>query len=197
MSHDGDDLVERASKGDADAVGALLVRELPKLRAFVRLRMYPGLRAREESADLVSSICREILEHAERFQHPGEEQFRRWLFTTAIRLLRNKAKFWNRERRAAGSERSPGGDGDAEVAVACTTLLTPSRDASALEQLDRLERAFGQLPEEHREVIALARVLGLSHKEVAEQMGRSELATRSLLHRALAGLAEALGPTPA
>ncbi|MSR48385.1 MAG: sigma-70 family RNA polymerase sigma factor [Planctomycetes bacterium] len=196
MSHDRDDLMEPASQGDADVVGALLVRELPKLRAFVRLRMNPGLRAREESADLVSSICREILEHAERFQHQGSENFRRWLFTTAIRLLRNKAKFWNRDRRAARSERLPGGDADAEMAAACRSLLTPSRDASAHEQLDRLERAFEQLPEEHREVIALARVLGLSHKEVAEQMGRSELATRSLLHRALAGLAEALGPSP-
>jgi len=41
-------------------------------------------------------------------------------------------------------------------------------------------------------VIALARVLELPHKEVAERLGRSELATRTLLHRALAALSATL-----
>ena len=195
MDGPGDELVARASTGDAGAVGELLVKELPRLRGFVHLRMGAGLRAREESTDLVSSICREILEHEERFAHRGEENFRRWLFTTAIRLIRNKAKFWQRERRAAAHEEGlDGGSADGRGAD-YGSLITPSRDASAREQLQRLDRAFAELPDDYREVIALSRVLGLSHKELAEQCGRSELAMRSLLHRALAALAEALGPT--
>ena len=56
----------------------------------------------------------------------------------------------------------------------------------------RVERALAELPEHYREVITLSRVVGLSHKEVAESMGRSEGATRVLLHRALGELADVL-----
>lgn len=59
----------------------------------------------------------------------------------------------------------------------------------AREELAALEKALGELPEDYREVILLARVMGLDHASVAAQMGRSETATRSLLHRALARLA--------
>jgi hypothetical protein len=44
-----------------------------------------------------------------------------------------------------------------------------------------------------REVIALAKIAGLSRAEIGERMGRSETAVRTLLHRALADLAERLG----
>ena len=62
--------------------------------------------------------------------------------------------------------------------------------------LFRSELAFETLPEDHREVISLSRIVGLPHKEVGEQMGRSEEATRQLLRRALAGLAVALEESP-
>jgi DNA-directed RNA polymerase specialized sigma24 family protein len=44
-----------------------------------------------------------------------------------------------------------------------------------------------------RRVILLARIGGLSHEEVAAGMGRTVLATRSLLARAMARLAVLLG----
>jgi RNA polymerase sigma-70 factor (ECF subfamily) len=59
----------------------------------------------------------------------------------------------------------------------------------AREELATLERALAELPEDYRQVILLTRVMNLGHATVAEQMGRSETATRSLLHRALARLA--------
>jgi DNA-directed RNA polymerase specialized sigma24 family protein len=41
-------------------------------------------------------------------------------------------------------------------------------------------------------VISLARIVGLSHAEIAKEMGRSEGAVRTLLSRALARLATLL-----
>ena len=55
--------VESASGGDAAAIGQLLEQHLPRLRAFVRLRMGAQLRARESASDIVQSTCREILEN--------------------------------------------------------------------------------------------------------------------------------------
>ena len=50
------------------------------------------------------------------------------------------------------------------------------------------------LPDEYRQVILLARIVGLSHADLAREMGRSETAVRTLLHRALARLAREMGP---
>ena len=72
-------------------------------------------------------------------------------------------------------------------------LCTPSRDAAAREELARAEAALARLSEEHREVIVLARIVGLSHAQIAEKLGTTEVATRSLLHRALARLAVEMG----
>jgi RNA polymerase sigma-70 factor (ECF subfamily) len=62
----------------------------------------------------------------------------------------------------------------------------------ANEQADRIEAALDRLPADYREVICLSRFAGFSHAEIAAEMGRSELATRSLLSRALSQLAEEL-----
>ena len=69
---------------------------------------------------------------------------------------------------------------------------TASQLASANELSERMERAFDQLSEEHREVIALSRIVGLSHAEIAAQLGRSEGAVRMLLSRALVAYTAAL-----
>ncbi len=186
-------LVERASRGDAVAVETLLENELPRLRTFVHLRMGPALRAREETVDLVQSVCRVILARRDQFRHEGGEQFRRWLLATARRVVADKAKYWRRDQRDAAREEPRLLDDDfATVADSVCSQLTPSRVASARERLARFERAYATLPDDYREVIALARVLELPHKEVAERLGRSELATRTLLHRALAALSATL-----
>jgi hypothetical protein len=52
----------------------------------------------------------------------------------------------------------------------------------------RLEVVFAQLPEDYRQVITLARIVGLSHAEIAGEMGRNEGTVRVLLHRALVRL---------
>jgi len=190
------ELVQKATRGDRAAIGALLERHLPRLQAFVRLRMGPELRAFESSADLVQSACREVLQHLERYRYRGEDEFRRWLFATALRKVQNRVRYLRAERRAGRRvERPPEASAAGEDALAelAQTLATPSRQAMLHEQIERLERPFAALPEHYREVITLARVVGLSHAEIARQMGRSEAATRVLLFRALAALSKAMG----
>src|SRR5258705_6880905 len=83
MAEDSVRLAERAAAGDRAALDELVVRHVDGLRAFVRLRVGPELRARESSSDLVQSVCREVLQDARRFQHAGESAFKSWLYTTA------------------------------------------------------------------------------------------------------------------
>ena len=200
MEPDLQALTDAAAAGDRAAVERLLERFLPDVRAFVRLRAGPALRARESSSDLVQSVCREILEHAERFRYPSEGAFKHWLFTTAQRKLQHRHEYWMAQKRGAVGE-VPIDSGQGSSAGDVPDLMSryrrfssPSRAASLREEVERVEAAFDQLSEEHREVITLAHLTGLSRAEIAERMQRSEGAVRVLLHRALARLSGLLQP---
>jgi RNA polymerase sigma-70 factor (ECF subfamily) len=191
MQQSSEILLAAATRGDRAALGSLLRRHLHGLRAFLRLRMGPEIRAHEASGDLVQSVCREILIHADTFQHGGEQGFRRWLYRTAQRKIADRADYYRAEKRRGATTPL---DGDVDAIAACyRSVCTPSRDASAREQLARVEAAFDELSDEHREVILGVRVLGLSHAELGQRLGKSEGAVRTMLFRAMARLTEILG----
>ena len=182
--------VEEAARGERAAIEALLVRHLPALRAYIRLSAGPAVRARESCSDLVQSVCREVLQDLSGFEYRGEDAFRRWLFTAALR------KIVDRSRRAAvreaviAREAAPADaeDGERSLERSYANLLSPSGVALAREETARIEAAFDELSDEHREVIVMARVLGLSFSDIAAQTGRSENAVQKLLARGLARL---------
>lgn len=173
-----------------------LQKYLPSVEAFMRLRAGALVRAKESCADLAQSVCREILENRDRLQYDGEVGFRRWLFTTARRKIADRVDYYKALKRDVGREiaASPTVESDMAPGAAVLdqygTLYTPSREMAAKEELQRVEAAFDRLPEDHQEVILMARILRMSRREIGEQTGRSEQAVRSLLYRALAGLAE-------
>ena len=125
----------------------------------------------------------------------GEAQFQGWLFTLARRkiarryeTMRTRKHEAGREVPIAGPAGSSSGD-ELQLADAYRALSTPSQKLMAAELVERMESAFAELPEDYREVILLSRTLGLSRKEVAAEMDRTEASVRNLLARALASLA--------
>jgi RNA polymerase sigma-70 factor (ECF subfamily) len=177
-------LVAAVHRGDHAALDALLRRHLPDLRTFVRAKSGPQLRALESCSDLVQTVCREALQSVEHYEWRGEGSFRRWLFTLALNKLRNRADYYAAERRdaarlIAGSDvvgETPGGFG-------------PSQHAIANEAAAKLEACLDRLHEEQREMILMARVIGMSHPEIAAELGVAEGAVRTRLSRAMARLA--------
>lgn len=192
-------LAEQAAQGDGDAVEALLERYLPDLRAFVRLRAGAVLRERESASDLVQSTCREILTKREQFRFPSETAFRRWLLTTAQRKIADRADHWATQKRTGEREermaRESGAD-DERLQVAYQRFSSPSHRVVLRDEIERIERAFDQLTEDQREIVTLAHIAGLSRREIAEQTGKSEGAVRTILHRALARVAELVKGDP-
>ena len=182
------------SEGEVPDVAELLERHQGDLHAFVRLRYGRLLRGRESSRDLVQSVCREILEHADRFEHREDEGFRRWLFTTTMRKIKNRQAYYLAGKRDVMREAMPRDDRDSDDALMqhYRTFSTPSRVLSAREQVERVEEAFEVLTDEQRDVLTLAHMAGLSRAEIAEQLGKSEGAVRVTLHRALAKLSAKL-----
>ena len=186
MTDDTADLVQEASVGDAAAVEELLVRFLPELRAFVRLRAGSKIMHRESEEDVVQSVCREVLEGVSDFDYRGLPAFKSWLYTRALHKIYDRNKFYKREKRDGAREEAI--PTDPQYLSGFGSLLTPSRVAMHGEDVARLENAFDDLPDDYREVITLARIVGLSHAEVGEQMGKTAGNARVLLHRALARL---------
>ncbi len=140
----------------------LLERFLPGLRAYLRLRAGKVLLAKESSSDLAQSVCREILEHVDRYQYRGEVQFKKWLYTTALRKIAHRHEHWVAEKRDVRREvpLTAGVDGgtavDPTMLAACRSIVTPSRQLIAREELERIENALELLSEERREVILLS-----------------------------------------
>jgi RNA polymerase sigma-70 factor (ECF subfamily) len=193
MKSDHRSLVLEASRGDARAADSLFERHMPGLLAFVRARAGARLREREDTLDLVQSACREVLNDLPSHGYRDEAMFKHWLFLAAERKILDKARYHGREKRAnAGRHTLSAVEADL-LGRGYVAFDTPSRAAIAREELALLEDAMQRLTDEHREVILFSRIIGLSHAEIAEMTGKSEVAVRSLLHRALARLTIEMG----
>lgn len=185
MSDGFDELQRSATAGDEGALDRMVARFLPRLHAFVRVQMGAGLRRREASADVVQSVCRELLEGRERFEFRGEGAFLSWLLKAAMNKLRERARFFDRQRRAIDREQ-PLPDGAAYAG------LSPSGEVMGKEEVERLEQALSELPDDYREIVVLARIVGMSHQDIADHLGRTKPSVRNALGRAITRLGQAL-----
>lgn len=174
-------------------IDALLLQHLPRLRAFVRVHTNATVRNHESCSDLVQSVCREVLAGAGGFQYRGEGPFRAWLFRTALNKILERTRHLTAQKRDVRREAT-----QSAIDYGSLPSLDPtaSQLAAASELGERMERAFDELSDEHRHVIAMSRIVGLSHAQIAADMGRSEGAVRVLLSRALVAYTAALDRPP-
>ena len=185
-----------AAKGDAAAFETLFARNLPGLVAFVRSRLGARLAARESATDIAQSVCREVLEDLDDFEYRGEEAFRGWVYQQAVRKILDRTRYYGRDRRDVAREvaqRAAGDDDLPSLVDVLGTIATPSRHASAREELERFEAALATLPENQRDTVMMSRVLGMEYADIAEATGTTASAVRGLVARGLAAIADALG----
>ncbi len=187
MSESSLPLVSLARDNDRAAVEKLLVRHLPGLQGWLRLRMGAQLRRRETEEDLVQSIAREVLGDLTDFEWRGEAAFRHWLYIKAQRKLVDKARHTGAARRNPARE-EPMHDRSAEHAIV-GDLLSPSAAAIGQEEAERIEAAFRELPTDYQDAISMQRLCGLDFHEIGERMGRTPSAVRNLVYRGLSRLA--------
>jgi len=163
------------SAGTEPLVGvkAELVALMPSLRAFSR-SLCPN-QARAD--DLVQETLMKALANLDRYE-PGSNM-RAWLFT----ILRNTYYSELRKRQREVE--------DADGAHAARLAERPNQPGAA--DLEDFKRAFAQLSEDHREVLALVGASGMSYEEAAAICGCAVGTVKSRVNRARAKLAELLG----
>jgi RNA polymerase sigma-70 factor (ECF subfamily) len=185
MDLPADDSLLHDSKPSA-TLSDVLARTLPQLRCFVGKRLGRRLAARETISDVVQSAAREVLEDLGGAQ-PGSSTIRRNLFVAATRKVAEHGRRHSAERRTPDREADP-----SEVTRLATGERGPNETAAIRDEIARIERALRELRADDRDVIVLAILVGMSHAEIARELGSSEGATRSRLSRALARLSARL-----
>ena len=176
-------LLRQAQKGDRAAFEQLVETQRPRLEALVRLKLGTELRARVEVDDIIQETLVRAYGSIDTLRSPNEGLFFRWLTGIANHVIFNEAR--HHERRPTVPYESE----------ATAKDPSPSKGMRRNERFDRLEEALDSLSPDHREVVLLARLEGLSLAEVAERMNRTQGAVAQLLWRALKSLRKRFGDT--
>lgn len=177
-------LLREARAGSAEAVGRLYERTAPRLLAFIRLRLGRTLRARLESRDILQATLLRSFERLGQLEADDPAALMAWLMRIAENEIRDRADYFQRQRRDPAREVPL--DEAREAAVAAARSVTSRLVLD--EETVRLERAIEALDDAHREVILLRKFEELSFKEIAMRLGCSEDACRMRLARAMAAL---------
>jgi RNA polymerase sigma-70 factor (ECF subfamily) len=178
------DLLERLRAGDGDAFRLLFEKYRRRLAVLIHYKLRADLRGQVEVDDLLQEVFLIASREMDKFSYRSPGSFMAWLARIADHVVIDAARFQGRQKRHAAemlrfrSVSNPGGPEPVDS-------RTPSRLLREREGYDSLLGRLNQLPEDYRQVILLAKVEGLSTKEMAERLGRSPEAVAVLLHRAI------------
>jgi RNA polymerase sigma factor (sigma-70 family) len=167
--------VRAALRGEREPLAELLLRHW-KTAAFLATRVLG-------SADLGHDAAQEAavaaMTNLERLRSP--DKFGAWFCGIAL----NVARRWLRQLRA---------EVPTVLADQPSALPGPAEAAEIADLAWRVRAAIDQLPDGQREAVLLFYLQGLSHLEVAGELGISRGAVKARLHQARAALAPRLAP---
>ncbi|MBI3865391.1 MAG: sigma-70 family RNA polymerase sigma factor [Planctomycetia bacterium] len=186
---------------DAAAQGEVLLRYESWLGLLARLQIDTRFQGKFSASDIVQQTLLEACRDLPEFRGRTEPELLAWLRQILAHVLGHEI------RRYRGTQQR---DLDREISldealaqssqqlaeVIADSGPSPSSRASDREQELLLADVLARLPPDHREVIILRNLEGLSHEEVARRMGRSAGAVRMQWLRALASLRAALDGDP-
>jgi RNA polymerase sigma-70 factor (ECF subfamily) len=170
------DLIARAQGGDVEAIGALYDRHQESIFRYLWLR----LSDRQLAEDLTGDVFMRMLSALPDYRELGLP-FRSWLYRIAHNLL---VDHYRKESRFASVPLETAEDDRSEI--------DPAAAADQALLVERVKLALARLDQHQREVVILRFVLGLSLREAALALDRTEGAVKSLQHRGLAALRRAL-----
>ncbi len=189
--HDPDvRLMLQVRSGNAGAFEELVLRYQNRLLTVLEHQVGN----REQAEDLTQEIFLRVFRARERYE-PGAK-FSTWLFTIANNVASNALRSKSR-RREVGVPDSNGSDSAPlqldQLAKAASSFM-PTRALDKAEQSQMVRHAVAALNERQRMALLLAKFEGMSYQDIAETMGLSVQAIKSLLSRARVNLKEILTP---
>ena len=136
-----------------------------------------------DAEDLTEQTFLQAYRHFERAQRESDGRpLRPWL----IRIAHNLAANLYRDR--ARKPQTPIEDTTVISATHTTEDLVEGRD-----ELARILEGVKELPDDRREALIMRFALGMDNREIARAMGRTDGATKVLIHRAIKQLEQIVG----
>jgi RNA polymerase sigma-70 factor (ECF subfamily) len=165
-------LVERAQKGDRDALEELYLIHFDRIYSYLHV----SVGNRHDAEDLTTQTFVKMLESIGRFRWQSAP-FSAWLFRIAHNLAMDH---FRATRRWQPEEEVPEPEPDEAT----------SAEAGALQSIGRksMMELIEDLSPEQQQVLTLKFLFNFSNAEAATILGKSEGAIKSLQHRALASL---------
>jgi RNA polymerase sigma-70 factor (ECF subfamily) len=162
-SPDDTSLVRDARRGDAQAFRALVER--------YQRRVYQLALGMVKDPDEAMDITQETFVRVHRYlpSFKGDSSFFTWTYRIATNLCLDSA------RRRGRSERVEMDESDAEIEARMdppsAALAGPQRAALNAELKAKIDEALASLSENHRAILLLREVEGLSYEELAHALG--------------------------
>ena len=167
-------LIARAAKGDLGAYDELMRRYQQRIYGT----LYHMTSNHEDANDLTQETFIKAFQALKSFK--GGSSFYTWVYRIAVNRTINFLK--QRTRRASMSLNDL--DFNAEHDPDLVSLIsekTPRRDIALAELQEKLNAAMQKLSEDHRMVVTLHDVQGMSHEEIAQIMNCNTGTVRSRL----------------
>lgn len=183
-------LIERAGKGDQDAVGALYELYQRRMVAVAHHRLGQTLHSLTESVDLVQSVWTDLLDDLDDFEYRGPDSFYSWLRACLINKIQSKHRYHAAGRRDAKKATPIADDG---WLPGKPTDPTPSKVVMEQDEVERLMTILERFPEAQREVLVLRLRDDLPFAEIGVQLERSTEAVKKLYQR---GIEKLIGLLP-
>jgi RNA polymerase sigma-70 factor (ECF subfamily) len=128
-----------------------------------------------DAEDLTTQTFLQAYRHFERAQRESDGRpLRPWLIRIAHNLAANLYRDRSRKPQTAIDDSMP------LAAMHTTEDLVEGRD-----ELERILAGVDQLPDDRREALIMRFALGMDNREIARALGRSDGATKVLIHRAI------------
>jgi RNA polymerase sigma-70 factor (ECF subfamily) len=183
-------LVRRIRAGDDRAFEELV--RLYQNRIFgLTLRMIGN---RQEAEDLAQEVF--ITVHRAIASYRGEGRFYTWLYRIASNTCKNRIKYLRGRNfhRSVPVEDTPEahGAGDGPVVSLQGQIAGPEAMAQGTRLQSAIQRELAALDPEHRLLIVLRDIQGLSYSDILRITGLQEGTLKSRLHRARVALKERL-----
>lgn len=176
-------LMKRVAKGDDDAFRQLFERHHRLAYSVI----YRQLGVASVAEDLVQEAFLRVYRAAPKYEPTAK--FSTWLYTVVTNLCLNYKRDMARDKLRLLSGRS---DDDAN---ALENMAAAEPDEQPLDQQERalrVQEAIAELPENQRMALILSRYEDKSYEEIAEIMGTTVAAIKSLNSRARETLKEKL-----
>jgi RNA polymerase sigma-70 factor (ECF subfamily) len=174
------DLVKSAQGGDVSAVGELYDRHHESIFRYVLVRVQDRALAEDLTGEVFARMVGSLPGY-----HLRGIPFRAWLYRIAHSRVVDHYR--RQKRRPSVPLDYAQGLSDPEGNPALTVDLKLT--------LERVQRALSGLEPSQRDVVVLRFLLGLSLQEVAQTLGKTVAAVKSLQHRGLVALRVVLEQT--